>query len=760
WELLHDVYGIEKDRLYVTVFGGDAVDNLPADQEALDLWKGIVSEDRIIYGSKKDNFWEMGDSGPCGPCSEIHVDIRDNDQRQAIDGKTLVNSDHPLVIEIWNLVFIEFNRQSNGILVQLPSKHVDTGMGFERLNMVLQGKKSNYDTDVFQPLIGEIAKISGIAYGSEPKASIAMRVIADHLRAIAFAIADGQLPSNNKAGYVIRRILRRAVRYGYTFLGLREPFIHKLLPVLVNQMGDIFPELKNQQTLISKVIAEEEHSFLRTLSLGIQKFNQYLASNQTSRVIEGQFAFELYDTYGFPIDLTRLMAKEEGWDVDMDGFTKGLEAQKSRSRQDAVVATSDWVEISGKIEPEFIGYDFLEAEVKIIRYRKLNVKGKDLYQLVFDRTPFYAESGGQVGDSGFIASDDEKIEIIDCRKENNLSVHIVNTLPKSPEKIFKATVDIEKRQHTANNHTATHLLHFALRKVMGNHVEQKGSYVGPDYLRFDFSHFQKLSADELGQVEMLANKMVRKNLALSETRNATMDEAKKIGALALFGEKYGDSVRIIQFGDSAELCGGTHVQYTGEIGIIKISSESAIAAGVRRIEAITADKAEAFLMEQAALVEELKQLTKSPVEPLKAVQSLMGQNAELRKQIDNFNASKVAGLKDKLLNSARIVDGIHVIIAQTDLDQNAMKDLAFALKASTERLFLVLGSANESKASLTVMISENVAESRKLDAGKIVRELAIEIQGGGGGQAFYATAGGNKPEGLAAALQKAEKIIS
>ena len=454
------------------------------------------------------------------------------------------------------------------------------------------------------------------------------------------------------------------------------------------------------------------------------------------------------------------MAKEEGWNVDMDGFTKGLEAQKSRSRQDAVVATSDWVEISGKMEPEFIGYDFLEAEVKIIRYRKLNVKGKDLYQLVFDRTPFYAESGGQVGDSGFIASDDEKIEIIDCRKENNLSVHIVNTLPKSPEKIFKATVDIEKRQHTANNHTATHLLHFALRKVMGNHVEQKGSYVGPDYLRFDFSHFQKLSADELGQVEMLANKMVRKNLALSETRNATMDEAKKIGALALFGEKYGDSVRIIQFGDSAELCGGTHVQYTGEIGIIKISSESAIAAGVRRIEAITADKAEAFLMEQAALVEELKQLTKSPVEPLKAVQSLMDQNAELRKQIDNFNASKVAGLKDKLLNSARIVDGIHVIIAQTDLDQNAMKDLAFALKASTERLFLVLGSANDSKASLTVMISENVAESRKLDAGKIVRELAIEIQGSGGGQAFYATAGGKKPEGLAAALQKAEKIIS
>ncbi len=760
WELLHDVYGIDKDRLYVTVFGGDASDNLAADQEALDLWKAIVDEDRIIYGSKKDNFWEMGDTGPCGPCSEIHVDIRDNDERLAVDGRTLVNSDHPLVIEIWNLVFIEFNRQSNGSLVQLPSKHVDTGMGFERLNMVLQGKKSNYDTDVFQPLISKIAEISGIVYGSETKSSIAMRVIADHLRAIAFAIADGQLPSNNKAGYVIRRILRRAVRYGYTFLGLREPFIHKLLPVLVDQMGSIFPELKNQQSLIDKVIAEEEHSFLRTLSLGIQKFNQYLASNPTSHMIEGQFAFELFDTYGFPIDLTRLMAREENWDVDMEGFTRGLEAQKSRSRQDAVVETGDWIEISGETESEFIGYDFLKADIKIIRYRKLNVKGKDLYQLVFDRTPFYAESGGQAGDSGFIASDEEKIEIIDCRKENNLTVHIVKAMPKSPEKTFNATVDAEKRQHTASNHSATHLLHFALRKVLGNHVEQKGSYVGPDYLRFDFSHFQKLSAGDIREVERIANKMVRNNLALSETRDASMEDALKIGAMALFGEKYGDSVRVIQFGDSAELCGGTHVPYTGEIGIIKITSEGAIAAGVRRIEAITADKAEAFLMEQAALVDELKQLTKSPAEPLKAVQSLMDQNAAYRRQIDHLNASKVAGMKEELLRNARIVDGIHVIIAETDLDQNALKDMAFALKASTDKIFLALGSSNGDKASLTVMISENVAESRNLNAGKIVRELAVEIQGSGGGQAFYATAGGKKPEGLGAALQKAEKIIS
>jgi alanyl-tRNA synthetase len=760
WELLHDTYGIDKGRMYVTVFGGDTGDNLPADKEALDLWKAIVPEDRIIFGSKKDNFWEMGDTGPCGPCSEIHVDIRDDEERRLIDGKTLVNSDHPLVIEIWNLVFIEFNRQSNGSLVQLPARHVDTGMGFERLCMVLQSKKSNYDTDVFQPLISEIAKISGIAYSSDPKASIAMRVIADHFRAIAFAIADGQLPSNNKAGYVIRRILRRAVRYGYTFLNLREPFIHKLLPVIVDQMGGIFTELISQQSLIGKVIAEEEQSFLRTLSLGIQKFNQYITSNQESKKIEGNFAFELFDTYGFPIDLTRLMAKEEGWVVDMDGFNKGLEAQKSRSRQDAVVATGDWVEVNDDIETSFVGYDSLEADVKIIRYRKLNVKGKDLFQLVFDITPFYAESGGQAGDSGIIICDDEKIKILDCRKENNLIVHIAETLPVEPEKLFKASVNKEKRQLTENNHTATHLLHFALRKIVGTHVEQKGSFVGPDYLRFDFSHFQKLSANELKQVETLVNKMIRENLPLHEEREATMEEAQKLGAMALFGEKYGDSVRLVCFGDSIELCGGTHVSRTGQIGILKISSESAIAAGVRRVEAITADTAEAFLMEQAALVDELKQMTKSPVEPLKAVQSLMDQNAELRRQIDNLNASRVAGLKDELIRNARVVSGIYVIITETDLDQNAIKDLAFSIKNGVDKLFLVIGSAKDGKASLTVMLSENVAEERKLNASQIVRELAVEIQGGGGGQAFYATAGGKKPEGIAVALQKAEIIIS
>jgi alanyl-tRNA synthetase len=759
WELLHDVYGIDKGRLYITVFGGDAGDNLPADKEALDLWKAIVPEDRIIYGSKKDNFWEMGDSGPCGPCSEIHVDIRDNEERRLIDGRTLVNSDHPLVIEIWNLVFIEFNRQSNGSLVQLPSRHVDTGMGFERLNMVLQGKKSNYDTDVFQPLISEIAKISGIAYNSDPKASIAMRVIADHFRAIAFAIADGQLPSNNKAGYVIRRILRRAVRYGYTFLNLREPFIHKLLPVIADQMGGIFTELVSQQSLIGKVIAEEEHSFLRTLSSGIQKFNQYIVSNKASGIIEGRFAFELFDTYGFPIDLTRLMAKEEGWEVDMDGFTKGLEAQKSRSRQDAIVATGDWIIINDDIETRFIGFDRLEADVKIIRYRKVNVKGKDLFQLVFDITPFYAESGGQAGDSGFLICGDEKIEIHDCRKENNLIIHIASNLPVDPGIAFKAIVNKEKRQLTENNHSATHLLHLALRKIIGSHVEQKGSFVGPDYLRFDFSHFQKLSTAELRQVETLVNKMVRQNIPLDETRETTMAEAQKSGAMALFGEKYGDSVRMIRFGDSIELCGGTHVPYTGQIGIFKISGESAIAAGVRRIEAITADKAEAFLMEQNALVDELKQMIKSPVEPLKAVQVLMDQNAELRRQIETINASKVAGLKDQLISSAKIAKGISVIITETDLDQDAVKDLVFSIKNVVDNLFLVIGSAKDGKASLTVMISENVAEERHLNASQIVRELAIEIQGGGGGQAFYATAGGKKPEGIAAALQKAAKII-
>jgi alanyl-tRNA synthetase len=759
WELLHDTYGIDKDRMYVTVFGGDSGDVLPADKEALELWKTLVPEDRIIYGSKKDNFWEMGDTGPCGPCSEIHVDIRDDEDRQLVDGKTLVNSDHPLVIEIWNLVFIEFNRQSNGSLVQLPARHVDTGMGFERLCMVLQGKKSNYDTDVFQPLISEIAKISGIAYNSDPKASIAMRVIADHFRAIAFAIADGQLPSNNKAGYVIRRILRRAVRYGYTFLNLREPFIHKLLPMMVSQMGDIFTELASQQSLIGKVIAEEEQSFLRTLSLGIQKFNQYIAANQSSGIVDGQFAFELFDTYGFPIDLTRLMAKEEGWDVDMDGFNKGLEAQKSRSRQDAVVATGDWVEVNDDVETKFVGYDSLESEIKIIRYRKLNVKGKDLFQLVFDTTPFYAESGGQAGDSGFIFNESEKIEILDCRKENNLIVHIAAKLPSNPEIQFKAIVNKEKRRLTENNHSATHLLHFALRKIVGNHVEQKGSFVGPDYLRFDFSHFQKLSATELREVETLVNKMVRENLPLDEARETTMEQAQKLGAMALFGEKYGDSVRLIRFGDSIELCGGTHVPYTGQIGIFKISGESAIAAGVRRIEAITADRAEAFLMEQAAMVDELKLLIKSPVDPLKSVQSLLDQNAELRKQIDNLNASKVSGLKDQLIRDAKVIGGIHVIITESDLDQNAVKDLAFSIKNAVDKLFLVIGSAKDGKASLTVMLSENVAEERKLNASNIVRDLAVEIQGGGGGQAFYATAGGKKPEGLLSALQKAKKII-
>jgi alanyl-tRNA synthetase len=760
WELLHNTYGIHKDRMYVTVFGGDAGDNLPADKEALNLWKEIVPEDRIIYGSKKDNFWEMGDTGPCGPCSEIHVDIRDDEDRRLIDGKTLVNSDHPLVIEIWNLVFIEFNRQSNGSLVQLPARHVDTGMGFERLCMVLQNKKSNYDTDVFQPLISEIAKISGIAYNSDPKASIAMRVIADHFRAIAFAIADGQLPSNNKAGYVIRRILRRAVRYGYTFLNLRDPFIHKLLPVIADQMGGIFTELVSQQSLIGKVIAEEESSFLRTLSLGIQKFNQYISTNQASKIIAGDFAFELFDTYGFPIDLTNLMAKEEGWEVDMDGFGKGLEAQKSRSRQDAVVSTGDWVEVNEETETRFIGYDSLESDVRIIRYRKLNIKGKDLFQLVFDITPFYAESGGQAGDSGIITFGDEKIKILDCRKENNLIVHIAETLPASPEKTFRASVYNEKRKMTENNHTATHLLHFALRKIVGTHVEQKGSFVGPDYLRFDFSHFQKLSADELKRVESLVNKMIRENLPLDEVRETTMEEAQKLGAMALFGEKYGDSVRLIRFGDSIELCGGTHVSRTGQIGMLKITGESAIAAGVRRIEAITADAAETFLMEQATMVDELKQITKSPVEPLKAVQSLIDQNAELRRQIGVLNASRVAGLKDELVRSAKVIGGIHVIIALTDLDQNAIKDLAFTIKNGVNKLFLVIGSAKDGKASLTVMLSENVAEERNLNASKIIRELAVDIQGGGGGQAFYATAGGKKPEGLASALQKAEKIIS
>ncbi|MCX6230426.1 MAG: alanine--tRNA ligase [Bacteroidetes bacterium] len=760
WELLAAVYKINKECMYVTVFGGDEKDGLAKDMEAYNFWKEFVPEERILFGSKKDNFWEMGDSGPCGPCSEIHVDIRNEDEKLKIAGKDLVNNDHPQVIEIWNLVFIEFNRMADGKLVSLPAKHVDTGMGFERLSMVLQGKQSNYDTDVFQPIIQEIAKLSGKKYGAEHKADVAMRVIADHLRAVSFAIADGQLPSNNKAGYVIRRILRRAVRYGYTFLDFKEPFINELVSILVEQMSANFPEIKAQQALIKKVIAEEEISFLKTLANGIQKFEQYCQQNSVTKVIEGNFAFELLDTFGFPIDLTQLMAKEKGLDVDMNGFTKAMEEQKMRSRQAAVVDTDDWVILKDDaVETVFVGYDSLEAEIEIVKYRSVKAKDQQFYQLVFDKTPFYAESGGQVGDKGIIYNADEKIIIKDCRKENNLSIHITDKLPVTIEAGFTAKVDENKRKQTANNHTATHLLHEALRTVLGSHVEQKGSLVDDERLRFDFAHFSKMSDEEIQQVESMVNAKIRENLLLDEKRNIAIEDAQKMGAMALFGEKYGDHVRVIRFGDSVELCGGTHVNATGSIGLIKIISESAIAAGIRRIEAITSEKAIAFYNQQTSLLEEIQELLKGSKDVVKSIKNLQEEVNELRKQITVFNKEKAANLQDTLLNSKQLINGVNFIAAKVELDAAIIKDLAFALKEKQDNLMLVLAYENEGKVGLSVMVSENLVKEKGLDAGKIIREIAREIDGGGGGQAFYATAGGKNPAGIENAFIKAKTLI-
>ncbi len=760
WELLTEVYKINKENLYVTVFGGDDSDGLPKDMEAYDIWKQYISEDRILFGSKKDNFWEMGDTGPCGPCSEIHIDLRDENEKKLVAGKNLVNHDHHLVIEIWNNVFIEFNRMNDGKLVSLPAKHVDTGMGFERLCMVLQQTKSNYDTDVFQPLIQELAKLSGKVYGKDTKADIAMRVISDHLRAVSFAIADGQLPSNNKAGYVIRRILRRAVRYGYTFLDFKEPFMFELLPVLVNQMGDYFPELKAQNELIRRVLIEEEVSFLKTLASGIQKFETYL-NNITSKTIEGRFAFELFDTFGFPIDLTQLIAKEKGFDVDMNDFSKCMEEQKARSRQAAVVDTDDWVVLKADTdETKFVGYDLLSTDVEIIKYRKVKAKDKTYFQLVFNQTPFYAESGGQVGDKGILTNDNEKIIITDTKKENNLVVHLTPELPKDVTADFIATIDLDKRKQTENNHSATHLLHAALREVLGTHVEQKGSMVDDERLRFDFSHFSKMSDEEITKVETIVNNKIRANLLLDEKRSIPIEQAQNMGAMALFGEKYGDNVRVIKFGESIELCGGTHVTATGNIGLFKITSESAIAAGVRRIEAITATKALAFFNDKDNLLNEITELLKNTKDILKSIKSLQEENTELTKQIAQFNKEKAGNLQETLTKSIQNINGINFIAAKIELDAATIKDLSFAMKSNIENLFLVLGNEADGKAGLNVMISENLVADKGLDASKIVREIAKEIQGGGGGQAFFATAGGKNPAGLENAFAKAKEMIS
>ncbi|MFH0866350.1 MAG: alanine--tRNA ligase [Bacteroidota bacterium] len=761
WELLTGIYKIEKERLYVTVFEGDKKDGLPEDSDSHNFWKAIISEERILFGSKKDNFWEMGDTGPCGPCSEIHIDIRSHAERKKNDGKYLINKGDPHVIEIWNLVFIEFNRLADGSLKPLPAKHVDTGMGFERLCMVIQGKKSNYDTDVFQPIISEIAALSEKKYGDDTKADIAMRVVADHLRAISFAIADGQLPSNNKAGYVIRRILRRAVRYGYTFLNFKEPFLHELVEVLVKQMGEFFPELKSQQELIRKVIAEEELAFSRTLSTGIQRFENYFELNKGKRIIDGTFAFELFDTFGFPIDLTQLMAKELSMEVEMTGFNKNMEEQKNRSRQAATVDTEDWVELKPVTATEFTGYDSLVTDTEILKYRKVKTKDKEFFQIILNKTSFYAESGGQVGDRGYLETDGEKISVEDTKKENDLTIHITKKLPKNLNATFKAVVDKKKRLLTENNHSATHLLHAALKQVLGTHVEQKGSLVDDERLRFDFAHFSKMSDEEIAKVETIVNAKIRENIALEEMRSIPIKEAQKLGAVALFGEKYGDHVRVIAFDKkySMELCGGTHVKATGQIGVFKIISESAIAAGIRRVEAITSLKAEEYINSQLAIITELRKILKNPKDITKSVSSLMDQNNQLIKQLEEFKKEKALGLKDELIKKITKIGDINFLAVQVMLDAASSKDLAFAMKKEVENLFLVLAYICESKPGLAVLISENLVEEKKINASNIVRELAKEINGGGGGQAFFATAGGNNVEGIEKALDKAKMFL-
>jgi alanyl-tRNA synthetase len=762
WELLTGVFGLKKENLYASVFGGDKGDGLPIDQEAYDYWKAILPENQILHGSKKDNFWEMGDSGPCGPCSEIHIDLRSEEEKLKVPGRNLVNMDHPEVVEIWNLVFIEFNRMADGKLVPLPAKHVDTGMGFERLTMALQGKKSNYDTDVFQPIIKEIGKIAGMKYGENQKVDIAMRVVADHLRAVAFAIADGQLPSNNKAGYVIRRILRRAVRYGFTFLNLKDPFINKLVKVLVSEMGEFFPELKAQQDLITKVILEEEHSFLKTLAQGIKRFEQYLEEHPSSKSIDGEFAFELFDTFGFPIDLTQLMAREKGLTVDMDGFNKGLEAQKKRSRQAAEVDTDDWVIVrKGEDETRFLGYETLECDAEILKYRKIKTKKKEYYQIVLDQTPFYAESGGQVGDRGELTDGNEKVFIEDTQKENDLIIHISSKLPSDLSTSFVAKVDAGKRRMTMNNHSATHLMHTALKRVLGAHVEQRGSLVNEKRLRFDFSHFAKMTDEEIRKVERMVNAKIRENILIDEQKNIPVDTAKKMGAAALFGEKYGDFVRVITFDPeySIELCGGTHVPATGQIGMFKITSEAAIAAGIRRIEAVTADVLEEMVYEQEDLIGGLKEIFKNQKDLVKSAQALLDEKKALENQIDEMKREKVAAMKYDLKKQAVNINGVNLIATKIDGDAQTAKDLAFQMKDIVEDLFLVIGTENDGKANLTVLISENLTKTKGLNAGQIIREIAKEIQGGGGGQPHFATAGGKNPAGIEKAFEKARGMI-
>ena len=758
WEFLTKVVKLNPEDLYVTIFEGDEKDNQPKDIESYNYWKEIISEDRILEGNKKDNFWEMGDQGPCGPCSEIHVDLRDENQKKEISGRDLVNKDHPLVVEIWNLVFIQFNRLANGSLELLKEKHVDTGMGFERLCMAIQKKKSNYETDIFQTYIQFLAKESNKTYGQDKMADVAMRVCSDHIRAVAFAIADGQLPSNAKQGYVIRRILRRAIRYGYTFLGFKDPFMYKIVPLLVEKMGGQFEELKRNESLISKVIKEEEQAFLRTLSNGILKFEKYTES-LANKTIDGNFAFELFDTYGFPIDLTCLMAKEKGLEVDMNGFEQNLQQQKERSRNAAHIDTDDWVEIKEGEKTKFLGYDILNAEVEILRYRKIKQKDKTFYQLVFNQTPFYAELGGQIGDSGYIESNGEKINIINTKTENGLAVHLVNSLPQNVNSSFNAYVNVERRHKIEANHSATHLLHYALKEVLGSHIEQKGSMVDDERLRFDFSHFAKLSNEEIQKVEMKVNALIRQNIIADDRREMSIDDARKLGAVALFGEKYGEKVRVMQFGESIELCGGTHVKATGNIGMFKIVSESAIAAGIRRIEAITGGKVEELIYDYSSMVEDVRSILKQ-ANIQQAIQKIVSENESLKESIENFQKEKTDSLFNQLKNRTEVFDGVNYIELNLPVSPNIIKDIAYRFKNhfNDNNFVFIAGSVFDSKPTLIIMLSQDLVQKGK-NAGSIVREASKLIQGSGGGQPFFATAGGKDTEAIQEAILKAKELI-
>lgn len=763
WELLTEVYQLDKNRLYVTVFEGSKDDNLEYDYESYNYWEQYIDKDRILKGNKKDNFWEMGDTGPCGPCSEIHYDLRPDMERFEIEGKTLVNNDHPQVIEIWNNVFMQYNRKADGSLENLPDKHVDTGMGFERLVRAIHGKNSNYDTDIFLDTINELERISGKNYGETEKTDIAFRVIADHIRAISFTIADGQLPSNNGAGYVIRRILRRAIRYGYSTLGFKQAEIYKLVMPLATKFEMVFPELYEQREFVSKVILEEEKTFLSTLSKGLEIL-QGLFSEEQTKIIVGPKAFELYDTFGFPIDLTKLIASENGFTVDEKGFEEELLKQKTRSRKDAEKTTGDWNIIEEDDDQEFIGYDFTEATLKICRYRTVNAKGKNSFQAVFSVTPFYAESGGQVGDTGLLTGleNDEKIKVLDTTKENNLIIHTLEKLPTNLTQTFQAKIDKTRRQDITKNHSATHLLHAALKEVLGNHIAQKGSLVEPERLRFDFSHFAKIGDDELSKISTIVKQKIVENIALDEKRDVPIEIAKGMGATALFGEKYGDTVRVIIFDEnfSMELCGGTHVKNTGEIGNMVITTETAVAAGVRRIEAITGTKAEEYIAQKLELLESVKSALSNPADVLKTINQLMAENHSLKKQLETYELEKTAGLKTSLKQNITSANGVNYLIKTIDIaNADRLKDLCFQLKNETENLFAVLGCVINDKPLLSITISENLVTEKGWNAGQLIRDWAKEIDGGGGGQPFFATAGGKKKEGLDKALELAIKFI-